>query len=191
MCIYYITKNRLYILLINSNLREVSDVFLRKYNLKTNYDKIFQICRSSLKWKLRKGDNLLVYGKPTKTSDFEIVTLSITAEILQITSKNTLFSVLKSDYPNWFSTLFHRSTYNRRCRKLQTYISRVAQSIAKQISLNNSIFILDSMPLPLCHQVRVYRNKTANKNNDIPPSHRYHASHKCSYFGRRRCGYKL
>ena len=62
------------------------------YNLKTNYDcigapKDFSNLQGFPKMEVRKGNNLLLYSKYTKTSDLEIVALSITAEILQITSQ--------------------------------------------------------------------------------------------------------
>lgn len=94
--------------------------------------------------------------------------MSITADVLQITSQrrpseNTLFSVLKSDYLCLFSTLFHRSTYNRKRRKLQPYIAAISQCIVKRISTDPITFILDSIPLLWCQNVRVHKNKIGKK----------------------------
>ena len=57
------------------------------HNLKTNFDKIYIIVKSSLSEKLDVHDNLQFYPRQPKMNDCSIITLSLCAESLGIDSK--------------------------------------------------------------------------------------------------------
>lgn len=156
------------------------------YNLLTNYQRIFQICKDSLNHYLVSNHNFTAYRYPAKMSDLEVISLSITAEVLGIGSENLLFSILKTDYKSKFPHLIHRTNYNRRRRKLQPYISQVAQRIGQLIDPQPSLYILDSIPLPICQPIRIPRCKINKNDSECLPSRGYHASHKQYYYGDRR-----
>jgi hypothetical protein len=72
------------------------------HNLKTNFDKIYKIVKSSLSDKLNNQDNLQFYPRQPKMNDCSIIALSICAESLGIDSENYLWSKLKKDYSREF-----------------------------------------------------------------------------------------
>lgn len=153
------------------------------YNLRTNYLRIFQICKDSLYQHFVSGHNFNVYWHAPKMSDLEVVSLSITADVVGIFSENLLFSVLKTDYSCAFPNLVHRITYNRRRKKLQPYIAQVAVRMSELVNPSNNLYVLDSMPLPICETIRFPRNKFRTNIADIQPSPGYHASHRKHYYG--------
>lgn len=116
-------------------------------------------------------------------SDLEVISLSITAEVLGIGSESLLFSILKTEYLSKFPHLIQRTNYNRRRRKLQPYISQVAQRVGQLIDPQPALYILDSIPLPICQPFRIPRCKINKNEPECLPSRGYHASHKQYYYG--------
>ena len=97
----YIIK-RLCILLEFSKLKEIihHKNFLIMHNLKTNFDKIFDITKSFFNGSINADHNFYHYPRKPKMSDCEIITLSILGESIGIDSENYLFGKLKSDCLN-------------------------------------------------------------------------------------------
>lgn len=153
------------------------------HNLKTNFDKIFQICKTHLEEYIIDNDNFYNYPNMPKMSDIQIVTLSITAESLSIDSENLLFSKLKKDYSLDFPNLINRSNFNRRRKKLINYIAMVNQNIADTIEPSKDTYILDSMPIPICKNIRIKASKICKDDENVLPTTTYHASHKQYYYG--------
>lgn len=60
------------------------------YNLRTNYLRIFQICKDSLHQHFVSGHNFNVYRHAPKMADLEVVSLSITADVVGIFSENCI-----------------------------------------------------------------------------------------------------
>jgi hypothetical protein len=116
-------------------------------------------------------------------SDIQIVALALTAESLSIDSENLLFFKLKNEYQQDFPNLIDRSNFNRRRKRLVNFISFVSQSVAMYIEPDNSSYIIDSMPVPICKNIRIARSKICNNDQDVSPSRSYHACHKTYYFG--------
>lgn len=116
-------------------------------------------------------------------SDIEVVALSITAESLGIDSENLLFSKLKNDYSADFPNLIDRTNFNRRRRRLNGFIALVSKSIANQIDPSKSAYILDSIPLPICRNVRIYLSRVCKENPEVRPARSFHASYKAYYYG--------
>lgn len=163
---------------------------LRKYstltymhNLKTNFDKILGITKSTLSHLLLPDGNFRVYRHAPKMTDIEVVTLALTAESLGIDSENLLFFKLKKEFSADFPRLTDRSNYNRRRKRLQDYIAWVAEPVAAIISPGNKQFILDSIPVPICQNPRISRSRICRDDPDMLPQRGYHASHKIHYFG--------
>jgi hypothetical protein len=102
------------------------------------------------------GENHRFYPNPPKMSDLDIISLSITAECLQIDSESLLWSKLKKDYSAAFPDLIHRATFNRRRKSLidliQVCMDRWA--IALEEELSSDTLIIDSMPIATCRIVR-------------------------------------
>ena len=88
------------------------------HNLKSNFDKIFNITKSFFKDSIDADDNYYFYPNKPKMSDCEIITLSIVGESLGIDSENYLFGKIKSDHIHDFPNLIDRSRFNRRRRRL-------------------------------------------------------------------------
>jgi hypothetical protein len=153
------------------------------HNIKTNFDKIFNICKHHLDEFCDAGNNFESYRHPPKMSDLQIVALSITAESLGIDSENLLFYKLKKEYFSDFPNLVDRTNYNRRRKKLAYYISLISQSIANTIESDKRTYIIDSLPLPICKNIRIPRNKICLEDEHVKPSRSYHACHKTYYFG--------
>jgi Transposase DDE domain len=153
------------------------------HNLKTNFDKIFHICKYVLDDELLEDGNFFKYKNSPKMTDIEIVTLSLTADSLSIDSENLLFSKLKTEYINDFPNLVDRSNYNRRRKKLMPFIAQVSRNISALIDPKQDRFILDSIPIPICQNPRISRTKICKDDTQILPSKCYHASHKIYYYG--------
>jgi len=174
--------NKLCIILINSILRKLSTLS-HMHNLKSNFEKIFQITKLTLDDYLLADGNFQIYKNKPKMTDIEIVTLSITTEALGIDSENYLFSKLRKDYGADFPNLPHRTNFSKRRKRLQDYIVQASEPISKWINPNNNQFILDSIPIPICQNPRINRTKICQDNEEIKPTRGYHASHKIHYFG--------
>ena len=153
------------------------------HNLKTNFDKIIGIAKSTLANVLLEDNNFFHYRNKPKMTDIEIVALSLTAESLGIDSENLLFSKLRSEYLSDFPTLLDRSNYNRRRKRLQDYTVLISESISNIISPNEKQFILDSIPVPICANPRIMRSKICKDDPEVFPKTGYHASHKLHYYG--------
>ena len=75
-------------------------------NLAANFDKILDICKKFSKNLVNECENLPRRGAVPRFSDFEVISLSLTAEQCGIDSESLLFSLLeeyKSDIPNLIS----------------------------------------------------------------------------------------
>lgn len=153
------------------------------HNLKTNFDKILVITKSTLSHLLLPDGNFQSYRHTPKMSYIEVVTSAITAESLGIDSENLLFSKLKKEFTSDFLTLTDRSNYNRRRKRLQDYVAWVTEPVAGIITPDNKQFIVDSIPIPICQNPRISRSKICRDDPDILPQRGYHASHKTHYFG--------
>jgi hypothetical protein len=58
------------------------------HNIKTNFDKFYEIVKSSLQIKLNEDDNLKFYPNKPKMNDCSIIALCICAESIGIDSEN-------------------------------------------------------------------------------------------------------
>jgi len=172
-------------LLIFSNLKETfyHKNFLIMHNLKTNFDKIFSITKSFFKSSINADYNFQFYPKKPKMSDCEIIALSIMCESIGIDSENYLFGKLESDHIPDFPNLIDRSRFNRRRKRLGNYIDILNQSVASLMNEGENIYLVDSIPIPVCQIAREKSSKICKEDFETAPDKGYSAVSKSWYFG--------
>lgn len=177
-------EKRLCILLKYSNLGQIS---LRPgmHNLKASYEHILHLVQTLFSSDLLDGHHFQIYKRKPILSDCQVITLSILAEALSFDSELHFFRVMKG------SDLAHipvgdRSNFNRRRRRLSSWISDFSHCYVKAKSPQFQVAITDTIPIPVCRLTREKRLKICSENQDTRPMKGYHASHK-EYF----VGYKL
>jgi hypothetical protein len=131
--------------------------------------------------------NFRPYPNPPKMSDVEIISLSISAECLGIDSENLLFSKIKKDYSEHFPNLVHRTRYNKRKMLLREYILYCADVWSEEMEDGDKVFVVDSMPVPICKRVRIPRSTACRKESDTKKAARGYDSSIGNYF----LGYRL
>jgi len=178
-------KKRLCILLIISKLKVVN---YHKYtfimhNLKTNFDKILDITKSFFQDSLNADGNYYFYSNKPKMSDCEIITLSILSESIGIDSENYLFGKLKSDHLEDFPNLISRSRFNRRRKRLGDLIARLNDKISSFLNQGEDVYLVDSIPIPICQIAREKSCKICKENYETAPDKGYSAVSQSWYFG--------
>jgi hypothetical protein len=153
------------------------------HNLKTNFDKIFNIVKSFFNDSLNADDNFSFYPRKPKMSDCEIIALSIVGECIGIDSENYLFGKLKADHFHDFPNLIDRSNFNRRRRRLGEYLFSLNKQVADLMNLGENIFLVDSVPVPVCKIVREKSSKICRENFETAPDKGYSAVNKAWYYG--------
>ncbi len=157
--------------------------YLQMHNIKTNFDKFYQIVKSSLQDKLNQDDNLQYYPNKPKMNDCSIISLSICAEAIGIDSENYLWSKIKKDYKVDFPDLIDRSNFNKRRRRLHLFIHEVTRFLAGQLNRSEDIFLMDSIPVPICKIAREKRCKFGKDSFENSPDKGYSAISKQYYYG--------
>ena len=114
-----------------------------------------------------------------KLSNIELVSLNLTAEYMSINTELQLFRCLKGTY---LEPLIERSVYNKRRKKLFDYIEAIRKRISQMFVEFTDVFVVDSMPTPICKYARAARS-TICATYEIQPSYGYCASQKSNYFG--------
>jgi hypothetical protein len=156
------------------------------HNLKSNFDKFLNITKSFFQDSIDADGNFYFYPTKPKMSDCEIIALSLVAETIGIDSENYLFGKIKSDHKQDFPNLIDRSRFNRRRRKLSELITRLNARIAALLNEGENIYLVDSIPVPICKNARINRSKICKDDYETAPDRGYSAVNK-SYF----YGYKL
>jgi len=173
------------ILLYISNLKVVihHKYYLIMHNLKTNFDKILNITKSFYKGSIDAEGNYYFYPNKPKMSDCEIITLSLVGETIGIDSENYLFGKIKSDHFHDFPNLIHRSRFNRRRRRLGDLIARLNDRISSLLNEGENIYLLDSIPVPICKNARINRSKICKDDYESAPDRGYSAVNKAYFYG--------
>jgi hypothetical protein len=156
---------------------------LQMHNLKTNFDKFLAITKEFLALDLNPMDNVQYYPRPPSMSDAEIISLSICSESIGIDSENYLWSKLQSDYMASFPNLPHRTNYNRRRKRLATYIHKLTEYIARQLPTVGAYYVVDSMPVPVCRIARERRCKICKESYETAPDKGFTPSLQKWYYG--------
>lgn len=156
------------------------------HNIKANFVKILKLAKDVFKPEVNVHLNFKSYPRMPKCSDLEIIAMAVSADAIGIDSENYLFGKLRSDYPSLYKRFPDRSNYNRRRRKLMEHTDRLSSALAIRMIGQNTDFIVDSMPLPVCRFARTSRLKILKNETGIIPQIGYSAIDK-TYFN----GYKL
>ncbi len=153
------------------------------HNLGTNFDKIFGIAKLFFGDSLNADDNFFFCPRIPKMFDCEIITLSIVGESIVIDGENYLFGKLRSDHSRDFPHLIDRSNFNQRRRRLGNYIVRLSKQVADFRNQGENIFLVNSIPVPICRIVREKSSKICRENFETAPDKGYSAVNKAWYFG--------
>jgi hypothetical protein len=153
------------------------------HNLKTNFDKFFNITKSVFKDHLNESDNFFYYPNKPKLSDCEIIALSVTGESIGIDSENYFWGKLKSDHKDDFPLLIHRSNFNRRRKRLHPFIEQLNQCVAGKLNEFEDVYLVDSIPVPVCQIAREKWSKICKESFDTSPDKGYSAVSRSYYYG--------
>lgn len=155
---------------------------IHMHNIKANFDKFYHIILLQLKDYIISYGNFKFYPRKPKMNDCEILALALCSEAMSIDSENYFWGKVKSnasDFPN----LIDRSNYNRRRRNLIAYHNSLATLISDELNKDENIFIVDSMPLPVCNIARAGRSQVLRENYDSSPDKGYSAITKTYFYG--------
>ncbi len=153
------------------------------HNLKTNFDKFFNITKSVFKDRLNQSDNFFFYPNRPKLSDCEIIALSITGESLGIDSESYFWGKLKFDHKEDFPGLIDRSNFNRRRKHLYPFIEKLNQYLADRLNECEDVYLVDSIPVPVCKIAREKQSKICKEDFETSPDKGYSAVSKSYYYG--------
>lgn len=153
------------------------------HNLRSNFDKFFNITKSVFINHINSFDNLYSYRNRPKMSDCQIIALAVTGESLGIDSENYLWGKLKSDHAEDFPNLIDRSNYNRRRKKLYPFIEQLNQTVAGKLNEGENVFLVDSIPIPVCKNARERRSKICRENFETAPDKGFSAVNQSYYYG--------
>jgi hypothetical protein len=154
------------------------------HNIKTNFDKIFNLSKFYLKDSIVDSSyNFQLYRNKPKMSDCEIIALSLCSEALSIDSENSFWKKLKVEYALDFPNLIDRSNYNKRRRRLQNYIHLLNEKMAQPFNEFEDVFIVDSIPIPIVQLAREKRSKICKHDFETAPDKGYSAVSKSYYYG--------
>lgn len=109
--------------------------------------------------------------------------MTLTAESIGIDSESYLFGKLRNDYSADFPNLIHRCNYNRRKKVLGSYLQQLNQLLAGRMNVHQNVFIVDSIPVPVCKIVREKSSKICRENFETAPDKGYSAVNKAFYYG--------
>jgi IS5 family transposase len=118
--------------------------------------------------------------KDTILSDSEIITISIVGELLTIDSEKAWLGFCGRNLRGLFPKSCHRTRFNRTRRVLHAVINGIRKQLTCIIGYpNESIRIIDSIPIPVCKFGRAHFHKSFK----VDAAYGYCASKKETYYG--------
>ena len=144
------------------------------HNFSTNYEIILDVLEQ-----ITSQSSFIKQIRAAKLSDRQLIAVNHTAEYMGIDSQHQLFRVL----PESISSLIERSVYNRRKRKLFTFIEQIRESLSERLNRQEDFYIVDSMPLEVCKLSRSSRSKICKEQGYSLPDRGYCASQRSRYYG--------
>lgn len=153
------------------------------HNLKSNYDRFFVITNSVFKNRINSFDNFYSYRNLPKMSDCQIIAFAITGESLGIDSEAFLWAKIKSEHADDFPNLIDRSNFNRRKKRLYSFIEELNKNVASFLNVGEDCFLVDSIPIPVRKNAREQRSKICKENFETAPNKGYSAVNKTWYYG--------
>ena len=124
-------------------------------------------------------NNFLHQIRKPKLPDKELLALSLAAESLGIDSEHFLFKQL----PPEAEGRIERSVYNRRVRRLRFKLEDLRQRMIDKMNPDDTLYIVDSMPLEVCKFSRANRSKICKEIEDSAPNFGFCAAQNFHYFG--------
>lgn len=153
------------------------------HNIRTNFSKFYGICKELFEQEVNNKKNFQFYPVEPKMNDLEIVALACCMEALSIDSENLLWSKLKTDYASLFPNLIDRSRFNRRRRRLTSYIMQIQEYVSKKLEELSQTMVVDSIPIPVIKLAREKTFKVFKKSFDTAPAKGYSSINKGWFIG--------
>jgi hypothetical protein len=153
------------------------------HDLFAMYNKTYAIASEFFEDDVDENGNFQKSPRRPKMNDLQIIALAITTESACIDSENLLFSKLNCDYKERFGPLVHRTSFNRRRRKLAPQTMELIKRIAMVIDAKSDINIVDSMPWPIAKNSREGSLKICKENPEKAPAKGYSAVDRTFYIG--------
>lgn len=97
--------------------------------------------------------------------------------------ENWFLAKLKSDYKNDFGDLIHITNYNKRRKKLAVWTEQVNCRLAAKLNEGEDVFMVDSIPVPVCKLAREQQLRVCRHNFETAPDKGYSAVYKQYYIG--------
>ncbi len=121
----------------------------------------------------------------SKTTDSEIITISLCGEIAGIDSQNAWYAFVKKNYGFLFPTLCSRTRFHRRHKALLQVMELLREKALCLFQIESDSFgIADSFPLPICKFARAPFHRTFLSDGvSLDATYGYCASKKETYFG--------
>jgi hypothetical protein len=141
------------------------------------------IVKRALKYSLNEQGNIPKSGRNPKFSDAEIIALTLLAEINMITSEHYFMKKLHKNHKKDFPNLVDRSNFNRRKKILNHFVEQLRQFLAIRLTEGENIFIIDSMPLPICKFSRAKRIRICKQSYQTAPEFGYCAAQNETFYG--------
>ena len=126
------------------------------HNIRTNFGRFYRICKEFFEDQADSSGNLQFYPRAPKMSDLQIIALSCVMEALGIDSENLLWSKLNKDYPYLFQQLIDRSRFNRRRKRLQSFISSLQDQVCRRLEDQSKVMVIDSIPVPVAGTIKYW-----------------------------------
>jgi hypothetical protein len=120
------------------------------HNLKSNFDKFLTLADPYLKIVLMSSIISCFAPNKPKMPDCEIIALALTGEPIGIDSEYYFWGKLCNDHALDFPNLIHRSNFNRHRKQLNPFISELNKVVADKLNKNENIYLVDSIPVPVC-----------------------------------------
>lgn len=111
-------------------------------------------------------------------SDLEFIALNITVEYMLINFELQLFGCISGTD---LEEKIERSVYNKRKRKLFSYIEKIRKNLSEKFPHFTNVFIVDSTPIEICKSRRANRSEICS-TDEIQPAFGYCAAQKNKIF---------
>lgn len=144
-------------------------------NFSANYEKILGVIKS-----ISNKESFLTQKRKPKLSDIELVAIDLTAQYMSIDSECQLFRTISGLE---IEQKIERSVYNRRKRKLTSFIEELRLLMAAKFNEFEEYFIVDSMPLEVCKLSRSTRAKICKEDFYSAPDKGFCASQNTHFYG--------
>lgn len=153
------------------------------HNFKNKFDKIFATITEKCSDLFPYGENHRYYPNQPKLSDMHIVCFSLLAEAYSKDSENWYWNSIRKEHCLDFINLIDRSNFNRRRKRLALVTQSITEHLSKLICPNEDIFIVDSIPVPVCQLAREKRSKICKEDFETSPDKGFSAVQDNYYYG--------